>query len=39
MAAVETATDDGTLDIFPSEDEDNAELEDCDCDDLSGFPC
>ena len=38
MAAVETATNDGTLDAFPSEDE-NAESEDCDCDGLSGFPC
>jgi hypothetical protein len=42
MAAVENATDDGTLDAFPSdddEDEDNAEPEDCDCDGLGGFPC
>ncbi|WP_266080597.1 SWIM zinc finger family protein [Haladaptatus caseinilyticus] len=37
MAAVENATDDGTLDAFPSEDED--ELEDCDCEGLGGFPC
>jgi hypothetical protein len=40
MAAVENATDDGTLDAFPSEDdEDDAKLEDCDCDGLNGFPC
>ncbi|MFB9808561.1 SWIM zinc finger family protein [Haladaptatus pallidirubidus] len=40
MAAVENATDNGTLDAFPSEDyEDNAEPEDCDCDGLGGFPC
>ncbi|MFC6764652.1 SWIM zinc finger family protein [Natrinema soli] len=40
MAAVENATDDGTLDAFPSEDsEDVAEPEDCDCDGLNGFPC
>ncbi|WP_458208960.1 SWIM zinc finger family protein [Haladaptatus sp. NG-SE-30] len=39
MAAVENATDDGTLDVFPSEDEDDAEPEDCDCDGLDGFPC
>ncbi len=38
MAAVENATDDGTLDAFPSEDND-AEQEDCDCDGLDGFPC
>ncbi|GAA5049469.1 SWIM zinc finger family protein [Haladaptatus pallidirubidus] len=37
MAAVETATEDGTLDAFPSEDEDDAE--DCDCDGLGDFPC
>ncbi|WP_227380433.1 hypothetical protein [Haladaptatus halobius] len=40
MAAVKTATDDGTLEAFPSEDsEDDAEPEDCDCDGLGGFPC
>ncbi len=43
MAAVETATDDGTLTAFPSEDdetdEDDAEPEECDCDGLGGFPC
>jgi hypothetical protein len=39
MVAVETATDDGTLEAFPSEDnEDDAELEDCDCEGLGGFP-
>ncbi len=37
MAAVETATDDGTLDVFSSEDEDDTEPEDCDG--LNGFPC
>ncbi|WP_227377848.1 SWIM zinc finger family protein [Haladaptatus halobius] len=47
MAAVETATDDGTLTAFPSEedentdetDEDDAEPAECDCDSLNGFPC
>jgi hypothetical protein len=39
MAAVESATDDGTLDAFPSEDEGDAEPEDCGCDSLGGFPC
>jgi hypothetical protein len=40
MAAVDNATDDGTLDAFPSEDnEDDPEQEDCDCDGLGGFPC
>ncbi|GKZ15993.1 hypothetical protein HAL_38740 [Haladaptatus sp. T7] len=39
MAAVENATDDGTLTGFPSEDDDETELEDCDCDGLDGFPC
>jgi hypothetical protein len=40
MAAVETATDDGTLEPFPSEDdEDDGEIEECDCDGLDGFPC
>ncbi|WP_227357306.1 SWIM zinc finger family protein [Haladaptatus salinisoli] len=43
MAAVETATDDGTLEAFPSEDdetdEDDAEPAECDCDGLGGFPC
>ncbi|WP_227377767.1 SWIM zinc finger family protein [Haladaptatus halobius] len=40
MAAVDNATDDGTLEAFPSEDsEDDAEPEDCDCDGLGGFPC
>ncbi|WP_458210960.1 SWIM zinc finger family protein [Haladaptatus sp. NG-SE-30] len=38
MAAVENATDDGTLDAFPSGNDD-AEHEDCDCDGLGGFPC
>ena len=37
MAAVEHATDDGTLDAFHTEDD--AELENCDCDGLDGFPC
>ncbi|ODR79565.1 hypothetical protein BG842_06580 [Haladaptatus sp. W1] len=39
MAAVENATDDGTLNAFPSEDEDDTNPEDCDCDGLNGFPC
>ncbi|MFH5802202.1 SWIM zinc finger family protein [Haladaptatus sp. CMAA 1911] len=37
MAAVETATDDGPLEVFPSEEKD--EPEDCDCDGLGDFPC
>ncbi|WP_227379737.1 hypothetical protein [Haladaptatus halobius] len=37
MAAVENATDDGTLDAFPSEDEDDADSDDCDCDGLGDF--
>ncbi|WP_435158831.1 SWIM zinc finger family protein [Haladaptatus sp. DFWS20] len=39
MAAVENVTDDRTLDAFPSEVEDDAEPENCDCDGLGGFPC
>ncbi len=47
MAAVETATDDGTLTAFPSDDDENTDETDdddtepaeCDCDGLSGFPC
>ncbi|WP_227377991.1 SWIM zinc finger family protein [Haladaptatus halobius] len=40
MAAVDNATDDGTLDIFSSNNgEDGAEPADCDCDGLNGFPC
>jgi hypothetical protein len=43
MAGVETATDDGTLTAFPSDDdatdEDDAAPEECDCDRLNGFPC
>ncbi|MCO8245424.1 MULTISPECIES: SWIM zinc finger family protein [unclassified Haladaptatus] len=39
MPAVETAPDDGTLDAFPSEDDNDSEPEGCDCDGLSGFPC
>ena len=39
MAAVENATDDGALDAFPSEDEDETEPEDCDWDGLGDFPC
>ena len=38
MAAVEIAMD-GTLDAFPSEDDNDVEPEDCDCDGLGGFPC
>ncbi|WP_175424246.1 hypothetical protein [Haladaptatus sp. W1] len=41
MAAVETATDDRTVEVFPSEDDNDTEPEDCDCDcdGLGGFPC
>ena len=39
MAAVETATDDGTLDAFLSEDEDDTEPDNCDCEGLGDFPC
>ncbi|WP_231189187.1 hypothetical protein [Haladaptatus sp. DYF46] len=39
MAAVETATDDGTFEAFSSEDEDEAEPDNCDCDGLNGVPC
>jgi TFIIF-interacting CTD phosphatase-like protein len=43
MAAVEHATDDGTLDGFPSEDDDaepdDAESLECECDGLNGSPC
>ncbi|MCO8245464.1 MULTISPECIES: SWIM zinc finger family protein [unclassified Haladaptatus] len=41
MAAVENATDDGMIDAFPAEDNDDAEPGDCDCDceGLGGFPC
>ena len=39
MAAVETATEEGTLDAFPSEDDNDVEPEYCDCDGLGGFPC
>ena len=39
MAAVEKATENGTLNAFPSEDEDETEPEDCDCNGLGDFPC
>ncbi|GKZ16098.1 hypothetical protein HAL_39790 [Haladaptatus sp. T7] len=39
MAAVDNATDDGTLDAFPSEDDNDSEPENCDCDSLDDFPC
>ncbi|SIR99058.1 hypothetical protein SAMN05421858_5041 [Haladaptatus litoreus] len=39
MAAVENATDDGTLEAFLSEDDNDTEPEDCDCDGLGDFPC
>ncbi len=39
MAAVESATDDRTLDAFPSENDNDAEPDNCDCDGLGGFPC
>ena len=38
IAAIENATDDGTLDAFPPEDDD-AEPDDCDCEGLGDFPC
>ncbi|SIR92454.1 hypothetical protein SAMN05421858_4572 [Haladaptatus litoreus] len=37
--AVENATGDGTLEAFPSEDDNDVEPEDCDCDGLGDFPC
>ncbi|WP_227357443.1 hypothetical protein [Haladaptatus salinisoli] len=37
MAAVEHATEEGTLNAFPPEDD--TEPEDCDCDGLGDFPC
>ncbi|WP_175424107.1 hypothetical protein [Haladaptatus sp. W1] len=39
MAAVENATDDGTLDAFPSKDEGETKPDNCDCDGLGGCPC
>ncbi|WP_266082514.1 SWIM zinc finger family protein [Haladaptatus caseinilyticus] len=39
MAAVENATEEETLDAFPSEDDNDVEPDDCDCDGLGGFPC
>lgn len=40
MAAVDNATDDGMLDAFPLDaDEDDTESEGCDCNGLSDFPC
>jgi hypothetical protein len=40
MAAVENATEEGTLDAFPSEDDgDDAGPADFDYDGLNGFPC
>ncbi|WP_266082606.1 hypothetical protein [Haladaptatus caseinilyticus] len=39
MAALETATEEGTLDVFPSEDDNDTAPDDCVCDGLSGFPC
>ncbi|WP_435158847.1 SWIM zinc finger family protein [Haladaptatus sp. DFWS20] len=43
IAAVENATNDGTLEAFPSKDdednEDDTESAECDCDGLNGFPC
>jgi hypothetical protein len=39
MVAVENATDDRTLEAFPSEDDNDTEPEDSDCDGLSGFLC
>ncbi|WP_231188372.1 SWIM zinc finger family protein [Haladaptatus sp. DYF46] len=39
MAAVETATGDGTLEALQPEDDNETEPDDCGCDGLSGFPC
>ncbi|WP_190303837.1 SWIM zinc finger family protein [Haladaptatus sp. R4] len=39
MAAVEHATDDGTLEAFPSEDDDDIEPDNYDCDGLGDFSC
>ncbi|SIR96407.1 SWIM zinc finger [Haladaptatus litoreus] len=39
MAAVENVTDDGALEVFPSEDDSDVEPDDCDCEGLNGFPC
>ncbi len=39
MATVENATDNRTLETFPSEDDNVAESENCDCDFLNGFSC
>ena len=39
MAAVQNATEGGTLDAFPSKDDNDAKPYDCDCDGLSDFPC
>ncbi|MCO8256786.1 SWIM zinc finger domain-containing protein, partial [Haladaptatus sp. AB618] len=39
MAAVENATDDGTIEAFPSEDDNDAEPDNCDCEGLGDFPC
>lgn len=39
VAAVETATENGTLNAFPLEDnEDDVEPDDCDCNEFCGFP-
>jgi hypothetical protein len=39
MATVENATDDNTLNTFPSEGDNDVEPEDCECDSLGGFSC
>ncbi|WP_232423925.1 lamin tail domain-containing protein [Haladaptatus paucihalophilus] len=39
IAAVETATDDGTHEAFPSEDDNESEPDNCDCAGLGDFPC
>lgn len=40
LAAVENATDDWSLETFPSEDnENNSEQEDCSCDGFDDFLC
>ncbi len=43
LAAVETVRDDGTLTVFPLDDDETDENEretaECECDGLGGFPC
>ncbi|MFH5801869.1 SWIM zinc finger family protein [Haladaptatus sp. CMAA 1911] len=39
MVAVENTTNDGTLEAFHREDEDDTKPDNCDCDGLGDFPC